>query len=138
MGFRGLESNRGASGAIPKSGSQRVTIHHYNALLIIEPYGPLIIIVISVKLLVERFRVRQEVMTMKKGYGIYRLDMDLKYKLLLTFKTSDTAIDQLNRMAKKYRWKFVSDKSLFGGYWVSPGGLCNYRVAGHDLNLAVA
>ena len=76
-------------------------------------------------------------MTMKKGYGIYRLNMNLTYELVLTFKTVDAAINQLNRMAKKYQWKFVSDNTLFGGYWVAPTGLC-YRVAGHDLTLAVA
>lgn len=69
------------------------------------------------------------------GYGIFRLNVNLKYELILTSKTSGSAIKQLNRMAVKYEWKFVGDQTLFGGYWVAPTGDC-YRVAGHNLAVA--
>lgn len=72
-----------------------------------------------------------------KGYGIFRLNMNLRYELVLTYSSSDSAIKQLNRMAKKYQWKFVADQSLFGGYWVAATGVC-YSVYGHNPNLAVA
>lgn len=64
MGFKGLESDPNASYGIPRTGSQRATINHSNALFIIEPKDPLHSSGSGGILAMERFRVRQEVMTM--------------------------------------------------------------------------
>jgi len=70
----------------------------------------------------------------KAIFGIYRLENDLVYTPLIFYRTAERAIKQLKSTAKRFKWTFVKDESLFGGYWVAPTGEY-YCIASHDITL---